>query len=464
MQARHEEQRRPDERDQHGLTEVRLQDQRNDRHRQQQRTRGCLRRQLRRRRAALGERPGGENDERRLDELGRLQAENPAPRALDLGAEQQRQDDQRHADRKYMQQRRAPDVARRKERRRDQQQRRGQQQQRLPVDEMERRQAEPLGDRRARRERHHHADRPSARRTSRAASDRLERNQSATGPRSALEIMAAAASNCIALARTRARRGRRVRLARRARETRVAARLEIGELVVGRAGRRQQHHRLRRGAEARRRARPRRRPPRACRSARTGRRRPASRRRPRSPRRSDRPWRRAGTAARSGSMPPSLALPPAIQKMSRNEQQRLFRRVGVGRLEIVDEQHPAAPPDLLHPVRRGRGTRRARARSPRRRRRARARRRRRKPRSGRCARRASAGATARSIGGSFAPRRDDDGSSTQTSARDDAPAGNLDDARRPLRASRRAGARRSPGRARRRSRSARARRARRAAP
>ena len=32
-------------------------------------------------------------------------------------------------------------------------------------------------------------------------------------------------------------------------------------------------------------------------------------------------------------------------------QKRLFGRVGVGRLRIVDEQHPAQPADLLHAMR-----------------------------------------------------------------------------------------------------------------
>ena len=44
--------------------------------------------------------PGGENDEGGLQEFRRLNAENPAPRALDLLAEEQRRDDKRHATRR----------------------------------------------------------------------------------------------------------------------------------------------------------------------------------------------------------------------------------------------------------------------------------------------------------------------------------------------------------------------------
>ena len=55
--------------------------------------------------------------------------------------------------------------------------------------------------------------------------------------------------------------------------------------------------------------------------------------------------------ARSGVMPPSFGLPPAIQKMSLKHRQRLRRRIGVGRLGIVDEQHVALAADLLHAMR-----------------------------------------------------------------------------------------------------------------
>ena len=206
------------------------------------------------------------------------------------------------------------------------------------------------------------------------------RNQSATGPRSAREIMLRSFARAAGL-------GGEPRRDQRAEG--VAAHLEIGELVVGGAGRRQQHDRL--GARG------------SPRVARGGGDRRLERAAAlegdrafqrageirRSPRRSDRPWRRAETAARSGSMPPSLALPPTIQKMSRKRQQRLFGRVGVGRLRIVDEQHAAEPADLLHAMGEAGKRRQAALQSPRRDARARAPRRRRRRRSGRCGRRAA---------------------------------------------------------------------------
>src|SRR5271156_1218415 len=107
--------------------------------------------------SSLAGSPGGENDEGRLDELGRLQAENPAARSLHFGAEQQSSDDQRHADREQNQGR-AADMARRKKRRRDQQNRAGQQQLGLAINEMKGREAEAFGGGGARRQRHHDAD------------------------------------------------------------------------------------------------------------------------------------------------------------------------------------------------------------------------------------------------------------------------------------------------------------------
>ena len=91
VQTRHEEQADPDERDKHRLAEVRLQDQRNDRHRQQQQRDEIARQPVA---AAFGEGPGGEDDEAGLHEFRRLDAENPAPRALHLMAEEQRREDQ----------------------------------------------------------------------------------------------------------------------------------------------------------------------------------------------------------------------------------------------------------------------------------------------------------------------------------------------------------------------------------
>ena len=50
-------------------------------------------------------------------------------------------------------------------------------------------------------------------------------------------------------------------------------------------------------------------------------------------------------------MPPFFGLPPAIQKMSPKAGQRLRGRIRVGRLGVVDEQHAALAPDLLHAMR-----------------------------------------------------------------------------------------------------------------
>ena len=140
----------PHDGDQHGLAEIGLQDQRHDGGRQQQE------RQERARHVALagalGEGPGGEHDEGGLDELGGLQANagdrDPAMRALDLRPPLQRRADERHPD-QVGEKREAPDVAQRQERHRDHQRDGGREVEHLPADEMEGREAEPLGDRRA---------------------------------------------------------------------------------------------------------------------------------------------------------------------------------------------------------------------------------------------------------------------------------------------------------------------------
>ena len=159
VQPGHEEQRSPDNRHQHRLSEVGLEDQRHDRQRQNDEgQRSSTNHRRRRLSPAFGEGPGGQNDESRLDEFGRLKAEDPAPRALDLRAEHQREHDQREGDRRT-----AAAPARRTWR--------GERNEvaiiRIAVgisikacrfDEMKRRQIEPLGDGGARRERHDEAD------------------------------------------------------------------------------------------------------------------------------------------------------------------------------------------------------------------------------------------------------------------------------------------------------------------
>jgi len=117
MQACHKEQSRPDDRDEHGLTEIGLHDQRHDRRRQQQQRKETARAGAVVRAPAFRKSPGGENDEGRLDEFGGLHAHDPAPRALNLRAEHQSENDQRHADGED-DQRGAPRMTRRKKRRR----------------------------------------------------------------------------------------------------------------------------------------------------------------------------------------------------------------------------------------------------------------------------------------------------------------------------------------------------------
>ena len=90
--AGQEEQRAPDQRDQHGLAEVGLQHQTGHRDEQQPERHGVGRhfRPLR----GFSEQPGNQDHEGGLEEFRRLdvdaEQDDPAPRALDLGAEVQR--------------------------------------------------------------------------------------------------------------------------------------------------------------------------------------------------------------------------------------------------------------------------------------------------------------------------------------------------------------------------------------
>ena len=99
----------------------------------------------------------------------------------------------------------------------------------------------------------------------------------------------------------------------------VSAHLEIRVLVVGRAGGRQEHDRLRRHPSAPHPPQPQPRPGRAHRSGQTEPCRRASPRNPRRPGRSDRLSRPSGSRGVSGAMPPSFALPPRIQNMRSKE-------------------------------------------------------------------------------------------------------------------------------------------------
>ena len=86
----------PDERDQHGLAEIGLQHQRHDGGRQQQQGEGVP--GTSRRRAPSENAQAARMTKAGLHELRRLDAEDPAPRALDLDAEQQGREERAHAD------------------------------------------------------------------------------------------------------------------------------------------------------------------------------------------------------------------------------------------------------------------------------------------------------------------------------------------------------------------------------
>ncbi len=131
-------------------------------------------------------------------------------------------------------QRRAAHAARREERHADHHRGRRQQQLGLTIDEMEGREIEPLGDRRAGGERHHHADHHQ--RGERTQQPRID-GAEPIGDRPALGSRHHRSVSLDCLVRggdPRRRQGAEA----------IAAHFKIGELVVGRAGRRQQRHRF----------------------------------------------------------------------------------------------------------------------------------------------------------------------------------------------------------------------------
>ena len=222
-------------------------------------------------------------------------------------------------------QRGAPDLARRQERGRGAARRRaGTRKSHLPVDEMEGRIAEPLGDRRARRpasarcpSTHQHAEAPSSQRSTVHHQLAKGRTFGARDHRSSPRIRARGPASlaCDELAK------------------RVAALLEIRELIEGRAGRRQQHdglgvadccgvaQRLRSTATSSV-------PQNSIGNGLADRRGESLA----SPRRSDRLCATLANSGRSGSMPPSFG-PAADDPVDVVEaRERLFRGVGVGRL------------------------------------------------------------------------------------------------------------------------------------
>ncbi len=156
--AGHIEQRAPHQRDQHGLAEIRLQHQQRDHDDEQSERDGIGRhfRPLRR----FAEQPGDQDHESGLEKFRRLDvdAENdqPAPRALDLGAEIRRRGGQHQADDED-DQRHFADIARRQERGADQHRAGGNEKQHLAVDEMKRVKPDAGRDWRARGEAQHDA-------------------------------------------------------------------------------------------------------------------------------------------------------------------------------------------------------------------------------------------------------------------------------------------------------------------
>ena len=209
---------------------------------------------------------------------------------------------------------------------------------------MERRKVEPLGDRGARRQRHDQTDhhqRPE--RAEEPAIDRAHPVGDGSAFRSRDHWPPLPLQSPV---RRRPRRDQ----ARHGRPERVAARLEIGELIEGGAGRRQQHHRLlRRGS----RGVPRRRLGRRAQGPASLRRNGAGKRaRERLARRADQIGLgdpRKQPAKRLDAALLRLAAENPVDVAKR--QQRLLGRVGVGRLRVVDEQHSPEAPDLLHAMR-----------------------------------------------------------------------------------------------------------------
>ncbi len=154
--AGEEEQRAPDQRDQHGLPEIGLQHEPGYRERQQRQRHGVGGHF--RAAGGFGEQPGDQDHECGLEKLRRLdvdaEQDDPAPRALDLGAELQRGGDQQQAQHED-DERKPADMARRQTRGREHHGERRDEVEHVPVHEIERLEAEPGGDRRAGGQREH---------------------------------------------------------------------------------------------------------------------------------------------------------------------------------------------------------------------------------------------------------------------------------------------------------------------
>ena len=148
--AGEEEQRAPDQRDQHGLSEIGLQHEPGHRHAEQPEREGVGGHF----RPARGfaEQPRDQDDESGLEKFRRLNVDpgehDPAPRALDLGAEMQRGGDQQQAHHKHDEGKPA-NVPWRQERGGEQHRQRRDQIEHVPADEIERLEPEPGRHRRA---------------------------------------------------------------------------------------------------------------------------------------------------------------------------------------------------------------------------------------------------------------------------------------------------------------------------
>ncbi len=156
---RQEEERAPNQDQKRGLADVRLKDQ-GHRGRRKQAERRERRRHFRTP-AAFRKSPGGEHDEGRFHEFRRLHAHpedgEPAPRAFDLGTDEQRREAEHDADHEHRE-RDAAHLPRRHERGHQQHGQRRREIERVAVDEMKRIGAEPDRHRRARRQHQHQAD------------------------------------------------------------------------------------------------------------------------------------------------------------------------------------------------------------------------------------------------------------------------------------------------------------------
>ena len=343
MQAGDEEQPAPHDRDEHGLAEIRLQNQRDDGCRQeqegQQRARHVLRRAPSENAQAASTTKAGFTNSDGCMPSGPSMIQRCAP--LISGPYWNAQQDQRPC------RRNRPPSARRRRWRSDRNETASRiaqgrdEEDDLPVYEVEGREAEPLGDRRAagheedeagqhedgERGEQQAVDRPPPIAECRAFRARHHgfkppwlRCRARPGPARGSGLRAPRNSDI-------GRRTRRPATAarRRRRPAPAASAAACSHGPVERAAMDMRHRHRRASPQIRR-----------------------------PPRRSDRPCGPSGNSGASGSMPPSFALPPTNPVDVVEGLERLLGRIRVGGLGIVDEEHVARAADLLHAVRRDR--------------------------------------------------------------------------------------------------------------